>query len=53
MTGFHLLLCIIAFFAKGGVISPVLANLLLHYAFDAWMVRNHPDKQFARYAMMQ
>lgn len=35
---------------QGGVISPVLANLFLHYAFDAWMVRNHPDKPFARYA---
>jgi len=28
----------------------VLANLFLHYAFDMWMVRNHPDKPFARYA---
>lgn len=35
---------------QGGVISPVLANLFLHYAFDMWMVRNHPDKPFARYA---
>jgi RNA-directed DNA polymerase len=35
---------------QGGVISPVLANLFLHYAFDIWMVRNHPDKPFARYA---
>lgn len=35
---------------QGGVISPVLANLFLHYAFDAWMDRNHPDKPFARYA---
>lgn len=35
---------------QGGVISPVLANLFLHYAFDTWMVRNHPDKPFARYA---
>jgi hypothetical protein len=32
------------------VISPVLANLFLHYAFDMWMVKNHPDKPFARYA---
>ena len=35
---------------QGGVISPVLANLFLHYAFDMWMVKNHPDKPFARYA---
>lgn len=35
---------------QGGVISPVLANLFLHYAFDHWMAKKHPDKQFARYA---
>jgi RNA-directed DNA polymerase len=35
---------------QGGVISPLLANLFLHYAFDMWMDRNHPDKPFARYA---
>lgn len=35
---------------QGGVISPVLANLFLHYAFDMWMERNHRDKPFARYA---
>lgn len=35
---------------QGGVISPVLANLFLHYAFDMWMVRNHSNKPFARYA---
>jgi len=35
---------------QGGVVSPVLANLFLHYAFDMWMARNHPDKPFARYA---
>ena len=33
-----------------GVISPVLANLFMHYAFDKWMDREHPDKPFARYA---
>ena len=27
---------------QGGVISPLLANLFLHYAFDAWMERNFP-----------
>ena len=35
---------------QGGVISPVLANLFLHYAFDMWMARTHADKPFARYA---
>lgn len=35
---------------QGGVISPLLANLFLHYAFDLWMRRNHPDIQFERYA---
>jgi RNA-directed DNA polymerase len=35
---------------QGGVVSPVLANLFLHYAFDMWMVKNHSDKPFARYA---
>jgi RNA-directed DNA polymerase len=32
------------------VISPLLANLFLHYAFDQWMRRTHPHVQFARYA---
>ncbi len=35
---------------QGGVISPLLANLFLHYAFDMWMRRNHPDIPFERYA---
>ena len=35
---------------QGGVISPLLANLFLHYAFDIWMRRNHPHIQFERYA---
>ena len=35
---------------QGGVISPLLANLFLHYAFDAWMARNYPVVQFERYA---
>lgn len=35
---------------QGGVISPLLANLYLHYAFDEWMRRNHPDIPFERYA---
>jgi RNA-directed DNA polymerase len=35
---------------QGGVISPLLANLFLHYAFDKWMVRNCPANPWARYA---
>jgi RNA-directed DNA polymerase len=35
---------------QGGVISPLLANLFLHYAFDKWMRRNHPGISFIRYA---
>jgi RNA-directed DNA polymerase len=35
---------------QGGVISPLLANLFLHYVFDMWMVRNHGGNPFARYA---
>ena len=35
---------------QGGVISPILANLFLHYAFDMWMTRNHPGIPFERYA---
>jgi len=35
---------------QGGVISPVLANLFLHYAFDAWMERQYPGTPWCRYA---
>lgn len=35
---------------QGGVISPVLANMFLHYVFDMWMVRNFPKAPFERYA---
>jgi hypothetical protein len=35
---------------QGAVVSPVLANLLLHYAFDGWMRREHPDIPFERCA---
>jgi RNA-directed DNA polymerase len=31
------------------VLSPVLANLFLHYAFDAWMAREFPAVSFERY----
>jgi group II intron reverse transcriptase/maturase len=35
---------------QGGVISPLLANLFLHYAFDTWMQRQYPQILFERYA---
>src|SRR5262245_31227642 len=37
-------------FCVQGAISPLLANLFLHYAFDAWMSRNYPHIPFERYA---
>ncbi len=35
---------------QGGVISPLLANLFLHYAFDKWMEKTERSVQFSRYA---
>lgn len=35
---------------QGGVISPLLANLFLHYAFDIWFAKYYPDLRFVRYA---
>ena len=35
---------------QGGVISPVLANLFLHYVFDKWMEKNYSQNPFCRYA---
>jgi group II intron reverse transcriptase/maturase len=35
---------------QGGVVSPILANTFLHYAFDLWMARTHPDLPWCRYA---
>ena len=35
---------------QGGVISPILSNLFLHYTFDLWMARTHPDLPWCRYA---
>jgi RNA-directed DNA polymerase len=34
---------------QGSAISPLLANLFMHYAFDAWMVRELPGISFERY----
>ena len=35
---------------QGGVVSPILMNLFMHYTFDAWMKRTNPSCPFARYA---
>src|ERR687896_427586 len=35
---------------QGSAVSPILANLFMHYAFDQWMVRNFPGCPFERYA---
>jgi RNA-directed DNA polymerase len=35
---------------QGSAISPVLANLFLHYGFDMWMAREFPTVPFERYA---
>lgn len=35
---------------QGGVVSPILSNLFLHYVFDRWMQKHHPDIPFERYA---
>ncbi|MFF3277482.1 group II intron reverse transcriptase/maturase [Streptomyces chrestomyceticus] len=35
---------------QGSAVSPVLANLFMHYAFDLWLTRTYPGIQFERYA---
>lgn len=35
---------------QGGVISPLLANLFLHYGLDKWLEKNYPQIKFVRYA---
>lgn len=35
---------------QGGVISPLLMNLFMHYVFDKWMAVHEPRLLFARYA---
>jgi RNA-directed DNA polymerase len=35
---------------QGSVVSPILANLFLHYVFDRWMERNAPQLPWVRYA---
>ncbi|MFG2639354.1 group II intron reverse transcriptase/maturase, partial [Streptomyces sp. NPDC048362] len=34
---------------QGSAVSPVLSNLFMHYAFDAWMAQEYPGVQFERY----
>ena len=34
----------------GGVISPVLANLFMHYVFDKWLQKHYPNNRWCRYA---
>ena len=35
---------------QGGVISPLLSNLFMHYAFDLWISREYPNNKWCRYA---
>jgi len=35
---------------QGGPLSPLLANLFLHYVLDSWLARTHPGVPFCRYA---
>ena len=35
---------------QGGVVSPLLANIYLHHAFDKWMDETHSHCPFERYA---
>ena len=35
---------------QGGVVSPMMANLFMHYAFDVWMTNTLPDTPWCRYA---
>jgi len=36
--------------SQGGVISPLLANLYLHYSLDVWLKREYPEVELVRYA---
>ncbi len=35
---------------QGGVISPILANMFMHYVFDVWMTKHYSESPFERYA---
>ena len=39
-----------SYLLRGAVVSPILANLFMHYAFDTWMAREIPSCPFERYA---
>lgn len=34
---------------QGGVASPLMSNIFMHYAFDEWMKRQFPEIKFERY----
>lgn len=36
--------------AQGSVLSPLLSNVFLHFVFDKWMQKNHPQNRFVRYS---
>ena len=36
--------------SQGGITSPILSNLFMHYAFDRWMKSNYPHIPWSRYA---
>ena len=38
---------------QGGVVSPILMNLFMHYAFDAWMQRTNPTVRLPVMPMMR
>jgi group II intron reverse transcriptase/maturase len=35
---------------QGGIVSPILSNLFLHYTFDVWLQRTYPKLMWCRYA---
>jgi len=35
---------------QGGVISPLLSNLYMHYCVDKWLEKHHPSSMMIRYA---
>jgi RNA-directed DNA polymerase len=35
---------------QGSAVSPILANLFMHFALDNWMARRYPDCPFERFA---
>lgn len=35
---------------QGGIVSPLLSNLFLHYVFDVWIRKHYPNTPWCRYA---